>query len=129
MPDNSDKKPEPKPSGVRPPPKPPLRTAVSSLVVTFRVICYLSPVLLLATDYWGFVLWPVVALLFYVLSSGPALLAADKGVISWRVLDVYSPLGPAYQRTTYGKPIRMYLRLWVPEAFDKNGDPVERYWQ
>ena len=72
-------------------------------------------------SYWGFVLWPVAVIVFYVLSLGPALLAADKRAINRERLHVYSPLVPILRTRALGKPFGMYLHLWVPEDFDKGG--------
>jgi len=80
-------------------------------------------------SYWGFVLWPVVLVMVYVLSAGPAWRAADKGIISFNALNVYGPLNTLLRSHAYGKPFRLYLHLWVPNAFDKHGEMVERYFR
>ncbi|HZQ47035.1 MAG TPA: hypothetical protein VFC07_08490 [Verrucomicrobiae bacterium] len=73
---------------------------------------------------WGFVVWPLVILFLYVLSYGPILVMLDKGHLSRdnKLLQVYGPLGWAYENTPLQKPLGMYLHLWGPESFDKNGE-------
>ena len=74
---------------------------------------------------WGFVLWPFVILVLYALSAGPAMLAAHRLVISWKVVDaIYSPLQLSLDATHLWKPYCMYLHLWCPTLFDKNGNLV-----
>jgi hypothetical protein len=73
----------------------------------------------------GFIVWPLLVLLLYVLSYGPIMMMYAKGHISpanqivWKF---YTPIDWAYVRTPLHKPLGMYLHLWVPEIFKKNGD-------
>jgi hypothetical protein len=69
-------------------------------------------------------LWPSVILVVYVLSIGPIMMLVGKGVIAYNkgVADFYSPLEYAYGQTPLHKPLGIYLHLWRPERFDKNGD-------
>jgi hypothetical protein len=71
-----------------------------------------------------FVLLPVVMAVLYVLSLGPVIMLVDKGRISGTssLEAFYHPLERAYRRTIFHKPLGMYLHLWVPRKFDKNGD-------
>jgi hypothetical protein len=76
---------------------------------------------------WGFILWPLVILALYVLSSGPVLMMDSKGRLSYYnklVWRIYAPLEWAYFRTPLHKPLGMYLHLWVPKDFGKNGEPI-----
>ena len=74
---------------------------------------------------WGFIVWPVVILILYVLSSGPVMMMGAKGRIAPEnkvVLMFYSPFGWAMDVTPLGKPMRIYYHLWAPKHFDKNGE-------
>ena len=73
-------------------------------------------------SYWGFVIWPVVAVMVYVLSAGPISLAVYKNVVPARALCAYSPLRAVLGSTPLKNPFGKYLFLWSPEAFD-------RYWR
>ena len=75
-------------------------------------------------SYWGFVLWPLAVLVLYVLSYGPAIKAAEKGILSNKLMPVYRPLQPIIHRPTLGKPLRMYLHLWCPQVWTGSGDWV-----
>jgi hypothetical protein len=74
----------------------------------------------------SYVLWAFVAVMVYVLSSGPYMRSPttmfDK---------VYQPLWCVYSRWWYSpvlKPLTMYWHLWRPDLFDKDGDlQVEVY--
>lgn len=71
----------------------------------------------------GFIVWPFVILILYVLSVGPVEMMEDKGRISHNnpMLRIYEPLAWAYMKTPFHKPLGMYLHLWS-KHFDKNGD-------
>ena len=75
-------------------------------------------------SYWGFVLWPVAVVVLYVLSSGPALWGYHKAVIPRAVLYAYRPLHRVFAATSLEKPFGMYLHLWCPEAYNKDGSVV-----
>lgn len=73
----------------------------------------------------GFIVWPFVILILYVLSIGPVAIMSDKGLISHNnefIWKFYKPLGWAYLNTPLHRPLGMYLHLWVPKHFDKHGD-------
>jgi hypothetical protein len=86
----------------------------------------------------GFIVWPLVILLLYALSFGPVmrfgsmmLLLTTRNNQSYihtspqrdRFLGkFYAPLGWAYNETPLHKPLGMYMHLWSPTAFNKNGD-------
>ncbi len=73
---------------------------------------------------WGFILWPLVILILYVLSFGPIMLMMDKGRISSNSKleqKIYKPWFWAYHNTPLHKPMGMYLHLWTPHLFDKDG--------
>jgi hypothetical protein len=72
-----------------------------------------------------FVLMPVVVLILYMLSIGPVAMMSKKGSIwpkSQFVRNLYIPLGWAYNETPLHKPLGMYMHLWLPERYEKNGD-------
>jgi hypothetical protein len=75
---------------------------------------------------WGaLILWPVVVLILYILSTGPVAMMEEKGRIShsnefMRVF--YMPWTWAYKGTPLHKPLGLYLHLWLPKHFDKKGD-------
>ena len=75
---------------------------------------------------WGaLILWPVVILILYVLIIGPVMMMMDKSAGSRSnqlARKFYAPLGWAYDNTPLHKPLGMYLHLWVPEIFNKNGN-------
>ena len=75
-------------------------------------------------SYWGFVLWPVAVILFYVLSAGPVMLGVRKGILSWQVLNAYTPLWVVVKAASLDRPFRIYLHFWCPEDYDRNGDPL-----
>src|SRR6266404_4930108 len=72
-------------------------------------------------SYWGFVLWPLVILLLYPLSYGPALRAAHNRIIRASVLHVYYPLLRVTYVARLDRPFGMYLHLWVPEMYSEDG--------
>ena len=89
---------------------------------------------------WGaLILWPVVILLLYVLSFGPVmrfgsvvmLEVVTQNTKSYIYIsaqrnrfwgEFYAPLGWAYNETPLHKPLGMYMHLWTPTGFNKNGD-------
>ena len=77
-----------------------------------------------------FILWPVMILLLYVLSSGPVLLMREKGSVQANnklVSNFYCPLDWAHDYTSLHRPLGMYFHLWVPELCDENGDWLRRW--
>jgi hypothetical protein len=73
----------------------------------------------------GFIVWPIVILLLYVLSGGPVMMMRDNGRIrrdNRVVWKFYRPLTWAYNKTLLHKPLGMYFHLWDPNDYDKNGD-------
>src|SRR4051812_16238514 len=74
----------------------------------------------------GYVYWPGAILLLYVLSLGPVTKMHTQGV--WKrppawLSTFYTPFNWAMQ-TPLSKPIGMYLHLWCPAWYDKNGDLI-----
>jgi hypothetical protein len=71
----------------------------------------------------GFIFWPFLVLLLYLLSTGPVIMMMDKGFITGdsKLLRCYEPLDSAYRETLLHQPLGMYLHLWS-KRFDKNGD-------
>jgi hypothetical protein len=83
---------------------------------------------------WAIILWPVVIVSLYVLSAGPFVMMVHNGDISKHnrfFQAFYRPLSRAYLLPLFHKPFGMYLHIWVPEDYDKNGDvidhPVRRF--
>jgi hypothetical protein len=88
--------------------------------------------------YWGFIVWPVAILLLYVLSFGPVMRFGSLMLLTVTrnnkscfytsprrdgfLARFYAPLGWAYNETPLHKPLGMYMHLWIPGAFDKNGE-------
>jgi hypothetical protein len=76
----------------------------------------------------GYFVWPVVIVLMYVLSSGPAgvLLLKKKvssGSMCGHILNYfYTPWGWAYENTPLHKPLGMYMHLWCPDQYGANGE-------
>ena len=70
----------------------------------------------------SYVIWAFVAVMVYVLSSGPVMNAvlSIRGV--WRVVVIYRPLGWAYWHTPLRKPLGMYWHLWLPGLYDRDGE-------
>ena len=75
-----------------------------------------------------YALWAGVVLLLYVLSAGPLQLLVAKGIWQRRSIgnfsleSIYDPLIWAYDETPLHKPLGMYMHLWCPGGWDKNGD-------
>jgi hypothetical protein len=74
---------------------------------------------------WTYVYWVGGILLLYVLSVGPGFRIMNKvDRRTWNFLDgFHTPIEWAYAFTPLRKPLGMYFHLWVPEVFDKNGNP------
>jgi hypothetical protein len=74
---------------------------------------------------WGFIVWPLVIPMLYVLSWGPGMMMYHNGRITshnqfaWKF---YAPCFWAYSETPLHKPLGMYLHLWVPQDYDKTGE-------
>jgi hypothetical protein len=71
----------------------------------------------------SYVLWAFVAVMVYVLSSGPALNLADQNKRADRFADIYSPLFWLYEQTPLKRPLGIYWHPWRPDLFDKAGYP------
>ena len=74
----------------------------------------------------GYVVWGFGIVVVYILSMGPAVVLAEsrnhKGPIC-RILSItHGPLVWAYEKAPLHKPLGIYLHLWLPKRFDKNGD-------
>ena len=72
-------------------------------------------------SYWGFILWPFLVVMLYVLSSGPVVLLLRKGIINEKAWVIYRPLRWGYTSTPLWRPLGMYWHLWCPDGFAKNG--------
>ncbi len=73
----------------------------------------------------GFIVWPVVILLLYVLSIGPIwMLVVKKRIPPFNEFmdTLYAPIEWAYGQAPLHKPLGMYFHLWVPTIVDKDGD-------
>ena len=73
-------------------------------------------------SYWGFVIWPVAAVMVYVLSEGPAAMGVWKGVISRNTISIYKPLDAFIHITGLEGPYVRYLQQWCPGAFFYKGE-------
>ena len=79
--------------------------------------------------FWIVAYWAVailLLLLLYFLSVGPAMKFCERGLVpqpppSW-LANLYYPFDWAYDKPLLHKPIGMYLHLWSPQSYDKNGD-------
>jgi hypothetical protein len=77
---------------------------------------------------WGWILWPCVILVLYVLSVGPVVMIAGRKkpvphfAARIAVRRFYAPLGWAYESKFFHKPLGKYLHLWAPALYDKDGD-------
>lgn len=46
---------------------------------------------------------------------------SGKGFISPNVILMYLPLGPIVSSERLGRPLRIYLHLWIPQVYTKDG--------
>jgi hypothetical protein len=79
----------------------------------------------------GYILWSLVAVMVYVLGSGPLLALEKRALINYdcskaspRVVKavrlghaIYTPLFWAYWNTSLRKPIGVYWHVWFPECY------------
>jgi len=72
----------------------------------------------------SYVLWGFVVVLVYVLSIGPVEALIFKGRLYPRISVIYIPLEWAYSKTPLRKPLGIYLHVWCPNVWDKNGNPI-----
>ena len=71
----------------------------------------------------SYVVWGFVVVMVYVLSYGPVMMLANKNIISPKIPAIYWPLWDAYEKSPpVHRLLGMYLHLWCPDLFDKNGD-------
>jgi hypothetical protein len=67
-----------------------------------------------------------VILFFYVLSLGPVWRFSDAynghPKLEKALGAIYTPLLWTYERTPLRRPLGMYLHLWMPKDFDKDGE-------
>src|SRR5689334_3843887 len=65
-------------------------------------------------------------LMLYALSFGPVQLIKSKGMYSPAtkkfINHLYSPLAWAYNNSVLHKPLGMYLHVWCPDIYDRNGE-------
>jgi hypothetical protein len=82
----------------------------------------------------SYVVWAFVAVMVYVLSSGPAcvlvehssaLSARQQKVIGSCVI-IYVPIIWAYYETPFHKLLGFYWYMWCPDRFDAKGEPRPR---
>ena len=67
-------------------------------------------------SYWGFVLWPVAVIVFYVLSVGPVWCLHENDLIGMKVSNLWAPVWRAVDGTPLQKPVVGYV-LWWKERF------------
>jgi hypothetical protein len=73
--------------------------------------------------FMSYVGWAGVIVLLYFLSFGPVFLIIFKTSFPSYYLDVlYQPWIWVYEETPLHKPLGIYMHLWSPDYFDKNGD-------
>ena len=76
---------------------------------------------------WSWLLWLSVALIVYVLSTGPILRLMrtnriPTGSLGIKVVDVvYRPFDWAEKWPGLARPLGMYWHLWAPELYDSRG--------
>ena len=70
----------------------------------------------------SYLLWAFVAVMVYVLSSGPMIGTYAKGTLNENLWVLFEPLHWAYFNSPLHKPLGMYWGLWTDGMFDKNGD-------
>ena len=75
----------------------------------------------------SYVLWALVAVIVYVLSSGPVFWTAGRLNLTDKIRPVYYPLVSAYEHSAFRKPLGIYWHLWWPNAWDKNGEIIVRF--
>jgi hypothetical protein len=97
-----------------------------------------------------FIFWPLVIVFLYVLSWAPVLrmqkeafwnqhplgangveiLRMSQKTPHWNtdfVRGLYEPLRWTHLNTPLHKPLGMYLHLWLPDEFDKDGEGIESF--
>jgi hypothetical protein len=78
---------------------------------------------------WGFILWPLLIVVLYFLSSGPALRLEDKGIIREKLLIIYKPLGLVAKNVRLvDRALQLYLHLWCPNLADRDGHKGVRFY-
>jgi hypothetical protein len=72
----------------------------------------------------SYVLWAFVAVMVYVLSSGPVYMPVytSHSASTWRADKFYRPVSWAYFHTPLHKPIGLYWHFWRPDTFDRSGE-------
>ena len=74
----------------------------------------------------GYAVWTFAIFVLYLLSFGPVRLLGVKGMYSSSTKRVvnhfYAPWIWAYNNSPLHKPLGMYLHLWCPEIYDRNGE-------
>ena len=82
----------------------------------------------------SYVLWAFVAVMVYVLSSGPAIrifgvrryvgvadaILVNRDYPPW--MQIYRPLEGAYKKTILHRPLGMYWHLCCPDAYGADGE-------
>ena len=72
----------------------------------------------------GFIVWLFVILSLYLISNGPIRMLETDGSCpdgNELVCRFYAPWKWAYNDTPLHTPLGMYLHLWDPAGFDKDG--------
>lgn len=73
----------------------------------------------------GFVLWPFVIMLIYLLSFGPVKKLCNAhypaGWFGHAIETIYVPWYWVYDHTPLHKPLGSYMHFWAPQDFDKYG--------
>jgi hypothetical protein len=77
-------------------------------------------------NWHAFILWPIVAVILYILSLGPVVAILDRngGLPNYSgFFEVfYYPMDKAYETPWFHKPIGIYLHWWDAKRFDEHGE-------
>jgi hypothetical protein len=80
------------------------------------------------TSGYGWLWWVGLALVLYILSTGPFLMMVDKNIIrpgsaaEQVMVIVYAPVEWVSQDTPLEKPLGIYWHLWAPKLYDSKGN-------
>jgi hypothetical protein len=77
----------------------------------------------------SYLVWGFGIVVLYILSFGPAVFLQISGTLgpSTYAVYFYRPWNWAYRHTPLHKPLGIYLHLWAPSFYDKNGDTIPIY--
>ena len=76
----------------------------------------------------GYIVWGFLMVMLDFLSAGPVAWMMVKRILGTstsqkKVLNfVYTPWSHVYEKSFLHKPLGIYMNLWCPDQFNKNGD-------